>query len=630
MVTAAGVLSAAPAGADIGGYLAELGGRSCPDSEFTCVTLTVPLDHLAPSDPRTLHVVFAVLPATGRSKGLFVTATGGPGTAGVSYADSYTAYFAPAIRRRFDIVFFDQRGIGLSGGLTCPHATAVYYQAEGDPAAAASRYSSDCVEEMGMPAILPYVGTSQAIEDLELFRRAVGSPRVWLYGESYGTQYAQAYAAAHPGALGGLILDGTVDLTLTGPQFWAEAATGFEDVLEGTFAACDRRPRCHADVGGNLGTVYDSLAARLDERPLRVAFPRPSGGVTSRELTRSGLDFVASSQLYSQGDRMLLQRALAAAARGDRVPLMRLLYLDLYVDPETLEAIPDPSYSDGMYYGVDCQDYSYYAGTAAERVASFLADAEAVGVERPRLGKAIFLSDLPCVTWPDAPASVERPGPLRAKGVPTIVLGAEGDPITPPAMGERVFGRLADGYLVTTKGGPHVTFGRGNPCPDDLVTAFLVDGARPTARETACPGQLVDPYVPLAPTTAAGFASLHEALASLERELSYLPEYYYWDFVTPTAAGCPAGGGTILFRASGSVARLTFRRCGFTRGFVVTGTGRWNYGRDRVALDVAVTGRFAGRYRYVRHGSSVTVVKAGRRVDRWRRPAPALRVSSRL
>ncbi len=70
----------------------------------------MPLDHFDPGDPRTIDVVFAVLPATGESKGLFVTATGGPGTAGISSADDYTSYFAPSITRRFDIVFFDQRG----------------------------------------------------------------------------------------------------------------------------------------------------------------------------------------------------------------------------------------------------------------------------------------------------------------------------------------------------------------------------------------------------------------------------------------------------------------------------------------------------------------------------------------
>jgi pimeloyl-ACP methyl ester carboxylesterase len=601
--------AAAPAQAGIADVLEQLGGEPCPDSEFTCVTITVPLDHFSPSDTRTIDVVFAVLPATGTSKGLFVTANGGPGTAGVSYADSYASYFAPSILRRFDSVFFDARGIGLSGGLTCPQATAVYYQAQGSPAEAASRYSSDCVEEMGSPAILPYVGTRQAIEDLEAFRRAVGSPRMWLYGESYGTQYAQEYAARHPEALEGLILDGTVDLTLTGPEFWREAGAGFEHVLDRTLASCDRRPRCRSDAGASLGAVYDRLAAGLAARPARLAFPLPSGGTAPRELTLEGLEFVAGSQVYGEGDRMLLQRALAAAGRGELAALLRLLYLDLVVDPQTLTAIPDPSYSDGMYYGVDCQDYTYYEGTPAERVEQFLAEAEEVEAELPRIGGSIFLSDLPCVTWPGSPESIERPPPLRAEGVPTIVIGATADPITPHAMGERVYEHLADGYLVTTRGGSHITFGYGNACPDDLVTAFLVSGKNPP-RETTCSGHLADPYIPLGPRTAVAFASPRAAFASFERELSYLPEYYYWDFATPTRAGCPAGGGWIRFTAPGSVARLRLERCGFTKGFVMTGSGSWDYDRDRVVLDVTVSGRFEGTYRYVRQGSSVEIAVA--------------------
>ncbi len=93
---------------DTATLLAQLGGVPCPnDSAFTCVTLTVPLDHFHPADQRTLDVVFAVLPATGQRRGLFVTVTGGPGTTGLAYADSYTGGFDPAIPEQFDLVFFD-------------------------------------------------------------------------------------------------------------------------------------------------------------------------------------------------------------------------------------------------------------------------------------------------------------------------------------------------------------------------------------------------------------------------------------------------------------------------------------------------------------------------------------------
>jgi pimeloyl-ACP methyl ester carboxylesterase len=608
LVGVLGVLAPAPAvSAGIEDALEQLAPEPCPQSKFTCVTLTVPLDHFDPADTRTIDVVFAVLPATGRSKGLFVTATGGPGTAGISYADSYTSYFASALRRRFDIVFFDQRGIGLSGGLTCPEAYAAFLLSHALPADAAERFGGACVAEMGAPPILPYVGTKQAVEDLEAFRVALGSPRMWLYGESYGTQYAQEYAAAHGDALDGLVLDGTVDLTLDGPGFWTEAAAGFERVLADTLASCDRRPRCRADAGRSAAEVYDSLVDQLRDRPAPVRFPLPSGGVAIRELTLADLQTVGAGQVYGESDRMLLQRAIAAAGRGDLVPLQRLVYANLYVDPETFEPVVDPTYSDAMYYGVDCQDYSYYSGSADERAAQFVEDAAALDTELPRVGATIFLSDLPCVFWPDTPEVVERPAPLRAEGVPTLVLGATGDPITPFTMGERVYARLADGYLVTAQGGPHVIFGRGNPCPDDLVTRFLVEGVVPTRRESSCPGRLVDAYVGLAPRSAGGFRSLRAALSSAETELSYLPEHYYWDGVTPARVGCPAGGGTLRMAGADFGERFVLRDCGFTRGVVMSGRGSYDYGLDRFVFDVDLSGRWHGHAHYVREGGRVTI-----------------------
>ena len=55
---------AAPTREPTTNILARLGGRPCPDgSEFTCVTVPMPLDHFDPADTRTIDVTFAVKPA---------------------------------------------------------------------------------------------------------------------------------------------------------------------------------------------------------------------------------------------------------------------------------------------------------------------------------------------------------------------------------------------------------------------------------------------------------------------------------------------------------------------------------------------------------------------------------------
>jgi pimeloyl-ACP methyl ester carboxylesterase len=288
--------------------LNDLGGTPCPNSAFTCLALQVPLDHFNLQDPRTVNVMFAVLPATGTRKGMFVTATGGPGTAGIALADEYLSYLDPRIPQQFDIVFFDQRGIGLSGGLDCLEPATRWYQAnwradtplhEQQLETSVQNFALVCDSENGKPAMLPYLGTTQAVLDLEMFRAAMQDDKFWLYGESYGTQYAQTYAHAHPEHLAGMILDGTVDLTLDGITYYSRVA----------------------------GAFNDTLVAAL------------------RRLRFTDLEFVGIGEMYGEYGRMLLVRALTAHARsGDLVPLTRLLYPNVGVDENTLRPVADPTW----------------------------------------------------------------------------------------------------------------------------------------------------------------------------------------------------------------------------------------------------------------------------------------------
>jgi len=585
--------------------LQRLGGAPCPDSDFTCVTLTVPLDHFDPSNGATLDVTFAVLPASGERRGMFVTATGGPGSSGLAAADSYTAAFDPSIPEHFDIVFFDQRGVAASGGLQCVSAAAAFYRAdlrtatpdqEAAAIAAARTFAHDCLAEMGHADWLPYLGTRQAVEDLETFRQAIGDEQFWLYGESYGTQFAQTYAAAHPDRLAGLILDGTVDLTLSGVAFYEQQAQAFNDTLLATLQACNEDAACAADVGRDAVAVYDELVARLEEGPISFAFPLPSGGRAERRFTLADLETAVADYLYTESSRMILQRAIAAAAHDDLLPLARMLYDALGLDPETEMPVPDPTWSDAVYYAVECSDYDYFAGSPEERAAAYMRAGDPLEARVPRL-RSIFYGDLPCAFWPVNAAP--RPAPLTAAGIPTLVLGATADPATPVANGVSVYRRLADGYLITTEGGAHIIFGRGDPCPDETVTAFLVDGARPPQREMSCPGVVATAYVPLAPADASAFANPLEALASADNEMYYLPEYFYWDYVTPTTVGCPYGG-TFAFAATDAGEQYTLTDCAFSAGFSMTGSGSYHYDDGLLTLDVSVSGLASGHLTYTR------------------------------
>lgn len=598
--------------------LDDLDGIPCFDgSAFTCVTIEVPLDHFNPSDTRTINVTFAVLPASGERKGMFVTATGGPGYSGIASADYYLPGFDASIPEVFDIVFFDQRGIGYSGDQACPYAANVYYQQDArgvtrkQEAAlkrSANTFSTDCVDETGDPSILPYLGTRQAVEDLEVFRQLIGDEKIWLYGESYGTQYAQTYAASHSDHLAGLVLDGTVDLTLDGITYYAGQAQAFNDTLVLTMADCKADPACLKDMAGKPIKAYDALSAILKKGPIHFKFPLPGGGFEKRQFTLTNLEFVTASQMYNEGDRMLFARALAAfTSKLDIVPLARLLYLDMGVDPQTLEVIPDPFYSDAVYYGVECQDYGYAGNSPDEKAKNYLNAADPYEASIPRLASLVY-GDLPCAYWPGASSDLSRPAYLTLEDVPTLVLGSTADPATPVGNGINVYQNLANGYLITQDYGPHVIYGRGNECPDALVTDFLVNNIVPAERETVCDGYTMDAYVPLAPRFAVAFKNPYKALSSVETEIYYLPEFYYWDGYTPTSVGCTYGG-VISFVANedGTGYGFSLDECAFTTNFIMTGSGAYDTNADEFVLAVKTQGRWKCELEYSRQGEAIDV-----------------------
>jgi pimeloyl-ACP methyl ester carboxylesterase len=587
-----------------------LDGSLCPDSEFSCVTIEMPLDHFDGADGRTIGVTFAILPATGDSKGAFVTATGGPGTAGIMSADSYTSALDPAIPEQFDIVFFDQRGVGMSGGLTCPEAALDLYRADADVATeagkdllaeAASTFATDCVGEMGNPESLPYLSTDQVVEDIEVFRQTFGFDEFVFYGESYGTQVAQTYAAAHGDQLDRLLLDGTVDLTLDGFTFYGQQATAFAQTLQSTFNACEADDLCVEDMVDDPETAYDALAALLSEGPVTVDFPLADGTTAERSFSLTDLEIVASGQMYAEDDRMLFNRALAAhAERGDLIPLLRLLYPNLGTDSQDESIIEDPSWSDAIYYGVECLDYTFAGDSPQDVVDSFFEAGAAY--EDQRLGSIVY-GDLPCAYWPNRNTNGDRPEPLSAEGIPTLVLGATADPATPFSNGVSVWSRLDDGFLLTQGGGPHVIFGRGNPCPDEDTTAFILEGTTPAV--STCDGIVTEDYLPLIPASVDEFEDAEAMFDAVEWEISYMPEYYYWDGIEDSAAGCNLGG-SVAFLVTEVGYHFEFVDCALTDGLVLNGTGNYVLDTDAFLLEVTV-GSPDCAYSYERAGSEISV-----------------------
>jgi pimeloyl-ACP methyl ester carboxylesterase len=584
-----------------------VGQKTCPDgSEFTCITLAVPRDHYALGGP-TWDMSFAIHRATGKKVGTYVVMTGGPGSSGIASADGYTSYFPASIPEHFDIVFLDQRGVGATKPIACPIAAEAFYETaapDGRPgtdtafAVAAKTFATACVKESGVdPADLPYFSTRQAIEDLEAVREYLQAPKIHLYGESYGTQFAQTYAAAHPSRIAALYLDGPVDLTVDAATFLGESARTFNDTFIATLNACLLDRGCRADIAGTDPlAAYDALVAKAKAGSLTLAFPKADGSTQQRTLAAGQVQIAVIDELYSTGDRALLLRALAAADRGDLVPLARIVYSSLLLDPETLVVHGDPTYSDAMYYAVECQDYAYNAdaGSEADRTAAFLAEGRLNGAQTSRFG-AVYYGDMPCLYWPNTPTADPRPAPIVNARYPTVVLVATTDPITPVENAIRIANRLTKATVIIQTGGPHVIFGWGLACPDQPVADFMVSGKKFSGPLVTCPGSVTDPYVRIARSAVDDYGSARAFADSLADQVLNTNDYVDLLDADPITLGCDYGG-TLRYTPGSTGTKLALGGCAFTAGLATNGSGAVD-GDGGITLRLVLPG---GTIRYAR------------------------------
>ncbi|WP_395015141.1 alpha/beta fold hydrolase [Dongia sp.] len=587
----------------------RLGAEDCPDSALTCVDLAVPVDRAQPGSNRTITVRFAVNFAAKKSRGILFYAVGGPGGSGLAVADSYLASFDKRLTENMDVIFFDQRGVGPLNGIACPKAglafdTTTFSLDRPEAAiAAAKSFAESCAAETPHAELLPYLSTDDAVQDLEDFRQAIGAPKIWLYGESYGTQFAQVYAARYPQALKGLILDGVLDLTRDATAFYGNDVRSAEKLLAKTFAACDALAECHADMGAPAGAVYDALAAKLAAAPQAVDYPLASGRFAKREMTAAILETNAFYALYGTDSRMSFLRALAASTQGNFVPLLRLDYDNLGVDPETAEPDDDPTWYGGAYYGITCPDFDDAGQDPVRHTQEILDRARRLAPEAPRLIRDFYAERLACSFWP-VPGRPQRPAAFPGGDYPTLLLNSDSDPATPVDNGYAVFDQAKNAYMVTMQGGPHVIWGRGLDCPDRIVFGLMLDGRKPEKREQLCKQDFMDPYVPL---TAASTGNALGLAQAIEAELGQSRDLANWDAYSELTFGCDFGG-TLTVNAARSGVEYSFGRCALWPGLAVSGSGvsidaDGGTRPDGLTLDVKVSGAHRGEIVY-RHDST--------------------------
>ena len=451
-----------------------------PDTDrklsFDCGTLSVPLDYADPAGEKlTVFVIRARMAGQRDRIGSLAVNPGGPGGSGVNTAVQLSVALPEEVLRRYDLIGFDPRGVGLSTPLRCvPDALKDEITAESADvastaeyvaqAALARRQAQGCQRKYG--GKLAHFNTVETARDLDRLREALHEIRLNYLGYSYGTLLGAVYATLFPDRVGAFVLDGAVDPT-AGELANSEAqARGFEDAYTQFAASCLRSASCP------LAPDPRAFLQRLLHQT--KAHPIPSGSGDTRRVTDGNVLLAVVSALYSRGDWDDLTRALADAGRGDGGGILDL-------DDQYNQRQDDGTFSNllDVNLAVNCADR---AATIPD--ATIRATLAGWRKKYPLFGAPLALTLLSCSSWTAPRHPLPAVSAPRAAS-PILVVGTRHDPATPYASAQKLRAALGRAVLLSWDGDGHTAYPKTS-CVARAVDAYLLDRTLPAANAT-CP-----------------------------------------------------------------------------------------------------------------------------------------------
>ncbi|MDP3968984.1 MAG: alpha/beta hydrolase [Nocardioides sp.] len=450
-------------------YEQQLAWRECGE-RFECARLTVPLDYERP-DGRTIEIAVLRDGADDPDNriGSLVVNPGGPGASGTQFAAQSSLVIGGEVRRAYDIVGFDPRGVGSSAAIDCVDDEQLDALLAADPlpdSPAEERevrrineeFAQGCLDRS--PDLVRHVSTREAARDIDVLREALGEDRLTWYGASYGTFLGATYAELFPERVGRMVLDGAVDPTRSVREQSLAQARGFETALRAYVENCTSERECFLgdDVDEGVATIAD-LIDGLDDDPLAVG---------ERELTVGNAFYGLIAPLYNRDYWSYLDMGLQGLQDDNGTLLLSLF--DAYASRG-----PNGYLTNSMeaLVAINCLDDGRFV-PAAE------VEAEYAAFEKvsPTFGR-IFAEGLSgCEDWPVR--GDDPPDRLTAAGAePILVTGTTRDPATPLEWAEALAEQLESGILLRRDGDGHTAYGAGNPCVDDTIEGYLVEGRVP-------------------------------------------------------------------------------------------------------------------------------------------------------
>jgi pimeloyl-ACP methyl ester carboxylesterase len=443
-----------------------------------CAGIEVPVDHARP-DGATFTLRLGRLPNTdpAQKRGSLLIIPGGPGPGiKIILVDYGSALKVDELRRYFDVVSFDPRGIERSNPLRCapelvPPVIAPFdrpptrEEFEAVTRANAAFYRN-CFELTG--DLMHYLSAMDTAGDIERIRQALGqNDGLVASGGSYGSGYGAAYLEGFGDRVKTLVLDGILDHSVDLATVISRNDLSVQASFDRFARWCAREPAC-ALHGRDVGAAYDAAVAAAPFVRKLVA------------------QFLAGGNDPESG-WSLIARMLAEVVAGDTATLDELTRIGSLASRDE-----DPQVRAGknaILPGVFCSDYGPQRDYAA------LLDAGAtVARLAPRFAWKFWVATplelssagvLMCAGWPHEARNPPHRLPAGGSYPNVMVANPTYDPPTPLSNAVSVWLQIPEARLLIADADGHQSLVVSR-CAFDAHLRFLLDPAS-TPPVTLCP-----------------------------------------------------------------------------------------------------------------------------------------------
>lgn len=455
----------------------SIGWEVCPEDEkVQCGTMKVPADWDDPAGP-SVTLTIARRPALDPAHkiGSLLVNPGGPGGSAVDFTFDATTFFTEQVRKQFDIVGMDPRGVGRSNPVLCSQdlvdakpsplvATAAQYTAV---IAYNRKLAADCASRTG--PVFQHVDTGSVVRDLDAVRAALGEEKLSFYGASYGSLIGEQYAERYPERLRALVLDGVMDHSTNVGTFLVQETDAAQEAYRQFVAWCARDDKCVLR-GQDVDQLWAELMGRARAGTLQNPYDRKA------KLDPAGLAEAAFAAFYEPQWYSFAYYLKDAAGRKATARSAPPAQVDI-VDHSFPAVICSDWYLPITGFPDLRRRLSILAGRAPQMLASPLALAATVG----------------CLGWPYAPANPQHRIVAPPGLPPLLLIGTRHDPATAYVWAQRMAQQLGPAAnLLTYEGWGHVVYNR-SPCVAAAVDRYLLT-LTPPAAAASCPAIEPQPF----------------------------------------------------------------------------------------------------------------------------------------